>query len=79
MKIEYTLCDRCGKSIPEATGAILMIYGGAPQAHLCSKCLAEVIPPPMSDLMEKIRLMKSVEVDNAELEAAIQGKEGSKE
>ena len=63
MKLEYTLCDRCGKSIPEATGAILMIYGSAPQAHLCEKCLAEVIPPPTGDLLEK--LMKSVEVGEA--------------
>ena len=57
MKIEYTICDKCGKPVPEATGAIVIIYGGKPTAHLCEKCLDEVLPPTP----ETTRLAKGAE------------------
>ena len=44
MTISYILCDRCGASVPEATGALVLRYGGYPQAHLCDKCCDEVFP-----------------------------------
>lgn len=55
MKIEYTICDRCGKSIPDATGAVLLIYGGRPQAHLCEACLAECLRPPSEKIVEHVK------------------------
>lgn len=43
MKCEYTICDRCAASIPEATGALVLRYGGHPQMHLCESCVEEVL------------------------------------
>ena len=42
MKCEYIICDRCAASMPEATGALVLRYGGHPQMHLCEKCVEEV-------------------------------------
>ena len=44
MKIEMVVCDRCAKTIPSGTGALVLIYGGGENAHLCDKCLDEVLP-----------------------------------
>lgn len=44
MKIEMIVCDRCAKTIPSGTGALVLVYGGGENAHLCEDCLKEVLP-----------------------------------
>ena len=36
-EISYVICDSCGASVPEATGALVLPYGGRPKMHLCEK------------------------------------------
>lgn len=44
MKIEMIVCDRCAKPVPSGTGALVLVYGGADNAHLCENCLKEILP-----------------------------------
>ena len=54
MKIEMIVCDRCAKPVPSGTGALVLIYGGADNAHLCENCLKEILPD-REDTMKKLK------------------------
>jgi hypothetical protein len=54
MKLEMTICDRCAKPVPSGTGALVLVYGGADNAHLCEECL-RVVLPNMEDTMKKLK------------------------
>lgn len=74
MKIEMVVCDRCAKTIPSGTGALVLIYGGAENAHLCDKCLDEVLPS-----REKTMLKLKGEDNEEGKEADEAGEEGKSE
>lgn len=74
MKIEMVVCDRCAKTIPSGTGAIVLIYGGGENAHLCDKCLDEVLPS-----REKTMLKLKGEDNEEGKEAGKAGEEGKYE
>ena len=54
MKIEMIVCDRCAKPVPSGTGALVLVYGGADNAHLCENCLKEILPD-REDTMKKLK------------------------
>ena len=48
MNIIYTICDRCGNSIPEGKGAVVLKHTDSrpyQEMHLCEKCFLEVMTP----------------------------------
>ena len=52
MTVEYTICDRCAASVPDATGAIVLPFNGLPRMHLCEKCVEELLAKPESTMMK---------------------------
>ena len=52
MTVEYTICDRCAASVPDATGAIVLPFNGLPRMHLCEKCVEELFAKPESTMMK---------------------------
>lgn len=50
MKIEYIICDCCGASVAEETGAVVMRYtdesGPYPAMHLCNDCCDKLLTSP---------------------------------
>lgn len=53
MKISYTLCDRCGASIPEGNGASVHKHtderGTYPTMYMCDSCFHEVFDGPTNE------------------------------
>lgn len=70
MKIEMIVCDRCAKPVPSGTGALVLVYGGTDNAHLCENCLKDILPD-REDTMKKLK-----GEDNAEKQEGENGKEG---
>ena len=70
MKIEMIVCDRCAKPVPSGTGALVLVYGGADNAHLCENCLKEILPD-REDMMKKLK-----GEENGEKQEGENGKEG---
>lgn len=71
MKIEMIVCDRCAKPVPSGTGALVLVYGGADNAHLCENCLKEILPD-----REKTMLKLKGEDNEEGKEAGEAGKAG---
>ena len=76
MKIEMIVCDRCAKPVPSGTGALVLVYGGADNAHLCENCLKEILPD-REDTMKKLKGEEDEENQGSqEGQEGQEGKEG---
>lgn len=64
MEISYVICDSCGASVPEATGAIVIPYGYRPKMHLCEKCFFEILGKRSDEVVCKVKGIKNEEVDS---------------
>lgn len=55
MEISYVICDSCGASVPEATGALVLPYGGRLKMHLCEKCFFECLGKHKDQVIVKVK------------------------
>lgn len=55
MKMEYVVCDSCGASIPQATGAVVLPYGGRSEMHLCEECFCNILGKKSEQIVSKIK------------------------
>lgn len=69
MEISYVICDSCGASVPEATGALVLPYGGKPKMHLCEKCFSEVLEKRREEILKKVKCYEAMESASVSLES----------
>jgi len=59
MIINYCICDRCKKPMPEGTGAQVLKStdekGAYPPMHLCDKCFGEVFTVSADKIMSELK------------------------
>ena len=62
MEISYVICDSCGASVPEATGALVLPYGCRPKMHLCEKCFFEILGKRSDEVVRKVKGVENEDV-----------------
>lgn len=59
MIVNFCICDRCKKPIPEGTGAQVLkstdAKGAYPTMHLCDKCFGYVFATSADEIMSKLK------------------------
>lgn len=67
MTLQYIVCDRCAASVPEASGALVLRYGGYPQMNLCESCIKEVFDRKI-ELVVKLKGNEEKQHDESEVQ-----------